>query len=75
MPEPFFSRAQRLLGYVACSAMPLTVAEAEQLLCMSPGNMTAPPRIIGNLDVVKLCGPIVEAIDDYVFFVHFTVKE
>lgn len=27
------------------------------------------------LDVVRCCGPMVEVIDDHIYFVHFTTKE
>jgi len=33
------------------------------------------PRVGGRLPVLKLCGPIIEVVDDKVQFVHFTVKE
>jgi hypothetical protein len=33
------------------------------------------PRVGGRLPVLKLCGPIIEVIDDKIQFVHFTVKE
>ncbi|KDN66249.1 hypothetical protein CSUB01_06764 [Colletotrichum sublineola] len=32
-------------------------------------------RFVSVLDVVRLCGPIVEVVDDYVHLVHFTAKE
>ena len=55
--------------------MPLMIQEMEQALTVSPDDMEGNIRVLANLDIVKICGPIVEVVDDYVQFVHFTVKE
>ncbi|KAI0600874.1 NACHT domain protein [Biscogniauxia sp. FL1348] len=68
-------KARAILGWVACSPTPLTVQEVQQALSIdlkNPGNLGI---IRGNLDIARICGPIVEVVDDYIQFVHFTVKE
>jgi hypothetical protein len=75
MPSPSLERARRLLGCVGMSPTPLTVVEAKQLICFSSGKMTKPPRVAVTVDLIKLCGPIIEIVGEYVFFVHFTAKE
>ena len=67
--------AQNILGWVGCSPTPLTVHELEQALLVDVENTQNTGRRSFSLDVIKLCGPIVEVVDEYVQFVHFTVKE
>lgn len=44
-------------------------------LGLDPDGRRELPRSEGVLNVVRLCGPIVEITNGYVNFVHFTVKE
>ncbi len=67
-------KARNVLGWVGCSPAPLTIYEIEQALLVSDDPQRR-ARISSRLDVVRLCGPIIEVVDDYVQFVHFTVKE
>ena len=67
--------AQNILGWVGCSPTPLTIHELEQALLVDVESNEKTGRGSFGLDFVKLCGPIVEVIDEYVQFVHFTVKE
>jgi hypothetical protein len=53
----------------------MTRHELEQALVINPEQPDQEPRVNSELNVVEFCGPIVEVIDDYVQFVHFTVKE
>lgn len=39
------------------------------------GDFESKPRVISKLNLVAICGPIVEVADNYVQFVHFTAKE
>lgn len=66
--------AQNILGWIGCSPTPLTIHELEQALVIDE-NAQNNGRGSSNLNLVKLCGPIVEVVDEYVQFVHFTVKE
>lgn len=66
---------QDILGWIGCSPTPLTIHELEQALLVDVENIQNAGRESFGLDIIKLCGPIVEVIDEYVQFVHFTVKE
>jgi hypothetical protein len=73
LPPTACEQATKLLGWVGCSEEPLTTQELEQAILIAPGKGAA--RVGGSLPVLKLCGPIIEVVDDKVHFVHFTVKE
>jgi hypothetical protein len=49
--------------------------EMEQALCITPGETKQLLQVHASLNVVQLCGPIVEIFDGRLQFVHFTVKE
>ncbi|KFA48785.1 hypothetical protein S40293_01495 [Stachybotrys chartarum IBT 40293] len=68
------SQCRSLLGWISCSPTPLTIQELEQALVVSSKPNTA-CRVSSSLNLVRLCGPIVEIVDNYVQFVHFTVQE
>jgi hypothetical protein len=68
-------KARKLLGWIACSPTPLTVQELQYGLSIKADDREGRMRRLADLNVEKLCGPIVEVVDDYVQFVHFTVKE
>lgn len=68
-------KAKRLLGWIACSLIPLTIEEAQQALAVEPGNPKQTYSIFAKLDPVELLGPIVETAGGYIRFVHFTAKE
>ncbi|KAI8718204.1 NACHT domain-containing protein [Fusarium sp. LHS14.1] len=71
----FRHNARMILGWVGCAPSPMTRHELEQALVINLGQVNQDPRVNSVLNVVEFCGPIVEVIDDYVQFVHFTVKE
>ncbi|KAH9217331.1 hypothetical protein DL95DRAFT_494393 [Leptodontidium sp. 2 PMI_412] len=68
-------QARRLLGWVACTSTPLTVEDAQQALVVRRGDRDQIFNIVAKLDVVEVLGPIVETVDTYIRFVHFTAKE
>ena len=68
-------KARKLLGWIGCSPTPLTIYEIEQALTISLDDFEGNKRILANLNIVKMCGPIIEVVDEYVQFVHFTVNE
>lgn len=68
-------KAQRLLGWVACTPSPLTIEEAGQALALNQSNRDQVYHVMTKLDAVKELGPIVETYDGYIRFVHFTAKE
>ena len=55
--------------------MPLKIQEIEQALVVSREGVKGDAKVIAALNMPKICGPIVEVVNDYVQFVHFTVKE
>lgn len=68
-------KARKILGWMTCSPKPLTIQEIQQALTIVPNDKEGSAKVIGNLPLIKICGPIVEVVDDYVQFVHFTAKE
>lgn len=68
-------KARKLLGWIGCSPTPLTVQEMEQALIISADDEKGNLKVTSRLNITKICGSIVEIVDDYVQFVHFTVKE
>jgi hypothetical protein len=53
----------------------MTLQEIEQTLLVDPDHPFKQPRVQAMVNVVQVCGPIVDVVDDYVQFVHFTVRE
>ena len=68
-------RARRLLGWIACTSAPMTIEEAQQALLVRPNDRDQVYNIVAKLDVIEMLGPIVEIVDTYIRFVHFTAKE
>ncbi|KAL3459558.1 hypothetical protein BJX64DRAFT_301165 [Aspergillus heterothallicus] len=68
-------KARKILGWLGCSSLLLTVQEVQAALAIEPDNAEPPRRIPTALDLNRLCGPIVEIRNGYLWFVHFTVKE
>ncbi|KAK1765267.1 hypothetical protein QBC33DRAFT_496016, partial [Phialemonium atrogriseum] len=66
---------KRILGWIGCSPVPLTLYELEQAILVSVEACDDAPVVDSSLNIVKLCGPIVEVVDETPQFVHFTVKE
>ncbi|MCJ1267692.1 hypothetical protein MMC22_007578 [Lobaria immixta] len=69
------NKARNILGWIGCSPTPLKIQELEQALLVDVEDVQSSARVSSSLNIVELCGPIVEVIDEYVQFVHFTVKE
>nr|RBQ99031.1 hypothetical protein FVER53263_03349 [Fusarium verticillioides] len=60
-----------------CWAAPLAfhAKEIEQALLVDPDRPCKSPRVQGNVNVIQICGPIVDVVDGYIQFAHFTVRE
>ncbi|GAP90443.1 putative NACHT domain protein [Rosellinia necatrix] len=73
-PNVLRQKAINILGWVATSPVPLTLGELQQALLvgLSPDDA---PTVSSLLNIVELCGPIIELKDDQPQFVHFTVQE
>lgn len=63
-----------ILGWIGSSPIPMTVHEMEQALLVDPDSSAA-PVVVANVNFLRICGPIVEVVDESLQFVHFTVKE
>jgi len=74
-PPALRDKARKLLGWIGSSLTPLTIQEIEQALTVRMDDIDGDVRVIARLKPVQVCGPILEVVDDYVQFVHFTVKE
>ncbi|KAK6073797.1 NACHT domain protein [Seiridium cupressi] len=72
------SKCRRVLGWLACAPTPLTISEMEQALSMGADSdriLDNVPQLMGKVNFIQLCGPIVEAVREQLQFVHFTVPE
>jgi len=74
-PPMLKEKARKLLGWIGSSPVPLTIYEMEQALTVNPEDIEGKASVVSKLNVVEICGPIVEVVEDYVQFVHFTVQE
>jgi hypothetical protein len=74
-PPALRDKARKLLGWVGSSPTPLNIYEIEQALTIKMDDIEGDVRVIARLSPVRVCGPILEVVDDYVQFVHFTAKE
>ncbi|PMD44746.1 hypothetical protein L207DRAFT_552817 [Hyaloscypha variabilis F] len=74
-PLALRDKARKLLGWVGSSPTPLSIYEIEQALNIKMDDIKGNVRVIARLNPVRVCGPILEVVDDYVEFVHFTAKE
>ncbi len=75
LPSRIRDKVKRILGWIGCSPTPLNQYELEQALHMSANIGDDAPTIDSSLNIAKLCGSIVEVIEETPQFVHFTVKE
>jgi hypothetical protein len=54
----------------------MTRYEMEQMLLVDgSSDSKAAPCVTTNVNLVRICGPIIEVVNDSPQFVHFTVKE
>ncbi|RYP19665.1 hypothetical protein DL765_003258 [Monosporascus sp. GIB2] len=75
LPDFARDKARRILGWVGCSPVPMTIQELEQALSICAGDYSQIPKGYSALNLARLCGPVVEVLDDEVQFVHFTAKD
>jgi hypothetical protein len=67
-------KALKTIKWVGCAPSPMTTTELGQALLVRPPDEEAITKNL-PMDFPSICGPIVEVVDDYVQFVHFTVRE
>ncbi|KAK0617622.1 hypothetical protein B0T14DRAFT_569112 [Immersiella caudata] len=75
LPARARDSAKSVLGWIGCSPIPMSKYELEQAMLVGAMALTDAPVVDSPLNFVKLCGPIVEVVDDRPQYVHFTVKE
>ncbi|KAK4244292.1 hypothetical protein C7999DRAFT_44010 [Corynascus novoguineensis] len=73
-PPTLRRKANMILGWIGSSPIPMTRHEMEQALLVD-SNSNAAPAVIATVNFVRICGPIIEVVDEGLQFVHFTVKE
>ena len=73
-PPALKDKVRKILGWVGCTPILLNIQEIEQALVVSREGIKG-YAVIAVLNMPRICGPIIEVVDGYVQFVHFTVKE
>jgi hypothetical protein len=68
-------KARKLIGWIGCSPISLTIQELEQAVTVTTQGVKGNGLVLSRLDIARICGPVVEIVNDYVQFVHFTVQE
>lgn len=69
------AQARAILEWVSCSIVPISRNEIQAALFVARGKDPSRGRKEPLLDVVRRCGPIVEIVNDHIYFVHFSAKE
>lgn len=67
-------KAKKIFGWIGCAPVPMTQHEMEQILDIVPERSTA-PSVMASLNFGRICGAVVEVVDEIPRFVHFTVSE
>jgi hypothetical protein len=68
-------KARSIIGWVGVSPTPLTIHELEQALLVQSQGVKGTAIVKSKCLVDRICGPIIEVVNEYVYFVHFTVQE
>nr|KAK5442811.1 hypothetical protein LTR18_005488 [Exophiala xenobiotica] len=74
-PLDLKDKALKIIKWVGCAPTPMTTTELGQALLVRFSDEETATRSLSVVDFPRICGPIVEVVDDYVQFVHFTVKD
>ncbi|KAL6355681.1 hypothetical protein LRP88_11285 [Fusarium phalaenopsidis] len=72
------AKCRKILGWIGSAPVPLTALEMEQALSIDSNlekGLSEPPQLVTNVSFVKMCGPIIEVVDEKLQFVHFTAHE
>ena len=69
------TQARVILEWVSCSFVPISRNEIQVALLVARGKDPSRGRKEPFLDVVRRCGPIIEIVNDHIYFVHFSAKE
>ncbi|KAH4040807.1 hypothetical protein HBI56_015270 [Parastagonospora nodorum] len=68
-------KARSIIGWIGVSPTPLTIHELEQALRVKSRGIGGIAIVNAKVPIDCICGPIIEVVDGYVQFVHFTVQE
>lgn len=70
-------KSRKVLGWIGCAPIPMTIFEMEQALLIDtdPEPTAWISSGIATQDFISLCGPLIEIVDGKLQFVHFTVRE
>ncbi|RYP21518.1 hypothetical protein DL765_002154 [Monosporascus sp. GIB2] len=68
-PSMVKERARKILGWIGCTPTPMTVQEIHQALKVNLEDWEGKPRVTGRIDLLRLCGPVLEVVDDYVQYI------
>ncbi|KAI0198370.1 hypothetical protein F4808DRAFT_462839 [Astrocystis sublimbata] len=74
LPPALRRKARAILGWIGCTSTPMTRYELEQALLIDPASNLC-PSVVSSVYFVRICGPILEIVDETPQFVHFTAKE
>ncbi|KEZ46617.1 hypothetical protein SAPIO_CDS0441 [Scedosporium apiospermum] len=67
--------ARKVLSWVACQKRTLREEELLQILAIVPGTQDFTKGRKDHRDILQACGPIIEIVDGFIHFVHFSAKE
>ncbi|KAI0096658.1 hypothetical protein GGR51DRAFT_568277 [Nemania sp. FL0031] len=56
-------KARKILSWIGCASVSMTSFEIEQAI-LQDASVRGVPSVIGNINFIKLCGPIVEIVND-----------
>ncbi|KAH7077841.1 hypothetical protein BKA63DRAFT_509181 [Paraphoma chrysanthemicola] len=68
-------KARSIIGWIGVSPTPFTIHEIEQALLVQSQGIDGTAVVKSKYPVDRVCGPIIEVVDGYMQFVHFTVQE
>ncbi|RYP49270.1 hypothetical protein DL768_004993 [Monosporascus sp. mg162] len=68
-PSSVKERTRKILGWIGCTPVPMTVQDIHQALKVKPEDWEGTPRVTARIDLLRLCGPVLEVIDDYVQYI------
>ena len=67
--------ARKVLEWIGCAPRPLRATEIEHALAIRTGDTAIVYERLSFQNLLHLCGPIIEYQNEFIVYVHFTVKE
>ncbi|KAH8704111.1 hypothetical protein BGW36DRAFT_287051 [Talaromyces proteolyticus] len=76
LPPPRREKRRKILGWIGCAPIPMTIFEMKQALSVYRANgVSRVSTELFGLDFLHMCGPFIEIVNGKLQFVHFTVQE